>query len=148
MHFSLKNWLQSFNFHITFRILHIVQFCTNLMSKKLCQMAILYSCRHWEWRIIWTKRSMCWLGYDATLLNHERKTISNFKIKIQNMSFEWFWFDKFQAIFIFKSFRDKSNLHQDENHFLQVTSILHLVENHIIDPLKYKRLICYEIHNI
>ena len=63
--------------------------------------------------------SLCWLGlgYDATLLSHERKTISNFKIKIQNMSFEWFWFDKFQAIFIFKSFRDKSNLHQDENHF-------------------------------
>ena len=62
---------------------------------------------------------MCWLGlgYDATLLSHERKTISNFKIKIQNMSFEWFWFDKFQTIFIFKSFRDKSNLHQDENHF-------------------------------
>ena len=117
MHFSLKNWLQSFNFHITFRILHIVQFCTNLMSKKLCQLAILYSCRHWTLRIIWTKVSMCWLGYDATLLSHQRKTISNFKIKIQNMSFEWFWFDKFQAIFIFKSFRDKSNLHQDENHF-------------------------------
>ena len=40
------------------------------------------------------------------------------------------------------------DLHQNENPFLQTTSILHHVKNHIIGPLKYMRSICYDICNI